>query len=80
MSPQALQDWAARYRLAARELLAQKRQELRGLDDDEAARRTDLLVAASRTAWVDPQRQTSSGLVEQQRIFRRLGSMHGALG
>jgi hypothetical protein len=72
MSPDAMKQWAARYRLAALELTGQKRRELQALSNDEAARRADLLIESAHGAWMDPRRQVWSGLVEQQRLFRQL--------
>lgn len=72
MSPEAVKQWAVQYRAAAVELLGQKRRELQALSDDEAARRADLLIESAQGSWVDPRRQTWSGLVDQQRIFRKL--------
>jgi hypothetical protein len=46
--------------------------ELRAMTEDDAARAFERLSMHPRDGWMPPERLGSSGLVEQQRIFRRL--------
>lgn len=46
-------------------------EELARLDDTTALALTDALLSAIRLEYVEEERRTSSGLVEQQRWFRR---------
>jgi hypothetical protein len=48
-----------------------KREELRALTDEEAVAVCDVLLENADEFYVNPRMKTSSGLVEQQRIFLR---------
>jgi hypothetical protein len=64
--------WYAQRRAAAAALATVHDDELRALSDAEATRRADALLSIPIPASALPeQRRTSSGLVEQQRLFAR---------
>jgi len=55
------------------ELLDQiKWEELRAMTEEDAARIFEKLSMHPRDGWIRPEREQSSGLVEQQRLFRLL--------
>jgi len=70
-TPEEQKKWMAQWRSAEVALLEVKREELRALSDEEAQAACDLLLANADEFYVPPQMRTSSGLVEQQRIFMR---------
>jgi hypothetical protein len=70
-TPEEQKKWMAQWRSAEVALLEVKREELRALSDEEAQAACDLLLANADEFYVPPQMKTSSGLVEQQRIFMR---------
>ncbi len=70
-TPEEQKKWMAQWRLAEVALLEVKREELRALTDDEALDACDIVLANAEEFYVSPQMKTSSGLVEQQRIFMR---------
>jgi hypothetical protein len=54
------------------ELLDQiKWEELRAMTEEDAVRIFENLSMHPRDGWMRPERQNSSGFVEQQRLFRR---------
>jgi hypothetical protein len=67
-----LRQWVAQWRVAGAELKKQKRAELRALSDSQAIADADMLLNMVPGTWMPKLRETSSGLVEQQRIFSRL--------
>ena len=64
-----LRRWAECWKLAGELLDEIKRSDLANMDDAGASRSIRLLSSDERL-WFDP--KAGSGLVEQQRIFRRL--------
>jgi hypothetical protein len=62
--------WLAQWSAASSALERVHDDELRALTDAEALRRIDALLSLP-SPWVDPARRSSSGLVEQQRLFER---------
>jgi hypothetical protein len=63
--------WLRQRELGAVAVAAIEEDELRKLDDDTALRMADALLAATPREAIEPSRHTSSGLVEQQRLFSR---------
>jgi hypothetical protein len=63
--------WLRQRELGATAVAAIEEDELRRLDGDEALRLADALLAATPREAIDPSRRTSSGFVEQQRLFAR---------
>ena len=59
--------WVKQYKNAAIELERRRYDELRALTDEKALRMADAVLSIP----VANRRRTSSGLVEQQRIFQR---------
>ncbi len=54
------------------ELARLKRGELRALTDEEALGRVgSVMNSRTKDRWIRPDRRESSGLIEQQRLFRR---------
>ncbi len=70
-TPEEQKQWMAQWRLAEAALLEVKREELRALTDADVLATCDLLLADADKFYVSPGAKTSSGLVEQQRIFMR---------
>lgn len=70
-TPEEQKQWMAQWRLAEKALLEVKREELRALTDADVLANCDLLLADADQFYVSPRMKTSSGLVEQQRIFMR---------
>ncbi len=70
-TPAEQREWMAQWRLAEEGLLEVKRQELRAMTDEEVLETCDLLLADADRFYIAPHYQSSSGLVEQQRIFQR---------
>ena len=69
-TPEEQRAWMAQWRSAAVELEKVKIAELRALTEEQAARDSEVLLSLGPFP-LDPQRQSSSGLVEQQRWFRK---------
>lgn len=72
MTPEQQQQWMSQWRRAAIELERVKREELAQMTDTEALRATNELLDLALTAYKDPHFRTYSGLVEQQKLFRKL--------
>jgi uncharacterized protein YcbX len=70
-TPEEQKRWMAQWREAEVALLEVKREELRALSDEEALAVCDILLAEADEFYIPPRAKTSSGLVEQQRIFMR---------
>ncbi len=70
-TPEEQKRWMAQWREAEVALLEVKRAELRALTDEDAQAVCDVLLANADEFYIRPQMKTSSGLVEQQRIFMR---------
>jgi hypothetical protein len=64
--------WMAQWRIAARELERVKRLELAEMTDEEALKATHDLLSLAQTAYKAKHFRTYSGLVEQQRWFKKL--------
>ena len=65
--------WVDQWKITGPELERIKREELRAMTEEEALLRVQRVMnsrAANR--WIRPDRRTSSGLIEQQRLFARL--------
>lgn len=73
-TPEEQKIWMAQWRSAEAALLEVKREELRALTDEDVLAACDLLLADADQFYVPPKLKTSSGLVEQQRIFMRAHS------
>jgi len=69
--PRSVDEWRARYRAATEALEGVRLQELAALSDQDALKRTLSLTLFDPMANVSTE---SSGLVEQQALFRRLDS------
>ena len=69
-----LRQWVAQWRFAAIELPKQKARELGALTDKQALTDTKTLLEIETDGWTPPERQESSGFVEQQRFFARLSA------
>ena len=65
--------WARRWQKAGQALEAVKRAELRGLTTERALTATDRLLSLGAQASLSGKRRSTSGLVEQQRLFSILG-------
>lgn len=64
------------WKVAAAEMDRERAERLRGMGEGESARIFDMLVPPNPAAvWRRPERLEASGMVEQQRIFKR---GHGA--
>jgi hypothetical protein len=72
MTSEQYQQWMQSWRRAAIALEEVKREELARMTEAEALRATDRVLALVGTTYHDPRRMTSSGLVEQQRLFQML--------
>lgn len=68
--PTFAEGWFAQWRRSATELAALHAQELRQLTSDDALAASELLLAMVDPMRRDPQRDSYSGLVDQQRLFR----------
>lgn len=71
LHPSFAEAWLRQREAGDRLLVAIERAELRRLDPVEALRLTDALLSATPRDVVTETRRTSSGFVEQQRLFRR---------
>ena len=65
--------WLAQRQLGAIEIAAIEARELRELDDATALAQSEALLELAATEPYPPERITSSGIVEQQRLFSRVG-------
>lgn len=74
MTNGSLRRWVAQWRFAAVELPKQKARELRALTEKEAIADTDMLLDSQDDAWAPAERKTSSGFVDQQRLFACLAA------
>ena len=63
--------WLAQQRAAAIALAELNDRELRDLSDAEALRMTEAVLSATPIATMNDGRRSTSGLVEQQRLFAR---------
>jgi hypothetical protein len=72
MSDANAKRWMQQWRNSARALAAVKRAELVALTDDDVRRAISWLLADTQSVYKDPQRQRFSGLVIQQRYFKKL--------
>lgn len=70
-TPEEQKRWMAQWREAEKALLEVKRAELRALTEHDVLAACDLLLADADHFYIPPRMKTSSGLVEQQRIFMR---------
>ncbi len=61
--------WLRQRSEGANAVAAVEQAELRDLDEAEALRLADALLAATPTDSISDERRTTSGLVEQQRLF-----------
>jgi hypothetical protein len=66
---QQLKNWVVQWRSAEVALYEQKFLELQAMTEEEALRASNMLLWFAQNSYRNPQRQTHSGLVEQQRIF-----------
>lgn len=67
------QRWLEQWRVASRELPKLRCRELRSLSQSQLLARIDaLLTLAAEPAFQNPRRKATSGLVEQQRWFRKI--------
>jgi hypothetical protein len=64
-------DWMAQWNAARSALRAQRASELRSLSNERALAAADALLSIRTLAPVSDSRRTSSGLVQQQALFRR---------
>ncbi|MDQ3364606.1 MAG: hypothetical protein M3680_04175 [Myxococcota bacterium] len=63
--------WLRQRDAGARAIEAIEERELAALSPEQALGWTDALLGATPTASIDPRRTTTSGFVEQQRLFAR---------
>lgn len=70
MSDAELKRWAETWERAGRELAQVRRQELEAMTDDDVRRAIADLFSGAIAADLPP--RTTSGLVEQQRLFGQL--------
>jgi hypothetical protein len=69
---EAMRRWVETWKVAGEELDRMKWEELRAMTEADAARMLDLQEWPREVPlWRDPEREFSSGLVEQQRIFMK---------
>ena len=69
--PPFARSWLQQRALGASALQAIEDAELRRLDPATALAQTEMLLSAVRLADLPEERRTSSGFVEQQRLFAR---------
>ncbi len=69
--PAFAREWLRQREAGDRLVAALERDELRRLDPVEGLRLADMLLAATPLDAVAAARRTSSGFVEQQRLFHR---------
>lgn len=70
-TPEEQKQWMAQWRLAEEGLREVKRQELQAMTEEEVLETCDMLLADADQFYIAPRFRSSSGLVEQQRIFQR---------
>lgn len=70
MSDAELKRWAETWERAGRELARIRREELARMTDDDVRRAISDLFSGAPTPDLEP--RTTSGLVEQQRLFAKL--------
>ena len=63
--------WMEQWQAAASALQQQKAKDLRTLSDSEAGQAIESLLSLAGQIYTDPKRWQTSGLVEQQRLFRK---------
>jgi hypothetical protein len=63
--------WLAQWQAAESALRKQKMKELAAMSDDQVRQSVAILLALAGRIEPDPRRWRTSGLVEQQRWFRR---------
>ncbi len=64
--------WVDNWKRVGPELEKIKRAELRAMTDEEAAARAiRVMNARVSDRWINPKRCSSSGLIEQQRLFTK---------
>jgi len=68
---EAMRRWVETWKIAGEELDRIKWEELRAMTEDDAARTFECLSMHPRDGWMRPERLQDSGLVEQQRFFRK---------
>lgn len=64
-------EWIRQWKSAAGALAEQRRIDLRRMTDAEALAAAENLLSLVETATLNPARQVSSGLVEQQALLHR---------
>jgi hypothetical protein len=69
--PAFAKDWLRQRERGAAAVARVEEQELRDLDDAEALRQADALLSAAPLGLMTADRKTTSGFVEQQRLFAR---------
>jgi len=63
--------WATQWRSAAKALAIVKRREIAALTDDDTRRSVAWLLADTVAHYKNPKSRVYSGLVDQQRYFKR---------
>jgi hypothetical protein len=71
MSVRDQKEWMSQWRRAAGALERQRKDELRALSEREALAASEALLSLFHLTALDPDRITSSGLVQQQALFHR---------
>lgn len=69
MTPEEMKQWMAQWRSAEVALYEQKFLELQAMTEEQALRISNMLLQFALGSYRSPERETYSGLVEQQRIF-----------
>ena len=70
-TPEEQRAWMNQWRAAAIALRQVRREELRAMTDEDAVAAFNALNVPPELVWRSPKRESSSGLVEQQRIFQK---------
>lgn len=64
--------WVENWKRIGPELEEIKKRELRALTEEEAARQAAILnESVADEYWIEPARERSEGLIEQQRLFQK---------
>lgn len=71
MSVRDQQQWMSQWRCAAGALERQRNDELRSLSERDALAASEALLSLFSLIKLNPDRITSSGLVQQQELFHR---------
>lgn len=71
MSVRDQMEWMSQWRRAAAALERQRKEELRALSEREGLAASEALLSLFPLLPLDPDRITSSGLVQQQALFHR---------